>query len=192
MFYIYGVLGMTTNIEPVYFKKIQYNLSVMNGYFKTLLIDLEQKELSYQIAEHKYPSGLRYNPQGSIKVKNYKTDFKAVDVKLNPYNEEIVFSYGLELSEEDISNILPYCNALEFEPYRNKKQETDQKGYLGYLDEAKMKFIGVSFSYLPIIELPMNYIYDDLYAWPHQLLYRAIYDYIISKNKKLKKYIYRF
>ena len=117
------------------------------------------------------------------------TDFKAVDVKLNPYNEEVVFSYGLELSEKDISNILPYCNALEFEPYRNKKQKMDQKGYLGYLDEAKMKFIGVSFSYLPIIELPMNYIYDDLYAWPHQLLYRAIYDHIISKNKELKKYI---
>lgn len=42
-------------------------------------------------------------------------------------------------------------------------------------------------SYLPKIELPMDYIYDGEYEWPSERLYRHLRQDIIDKEKKFRK-----
>ena len=55
---------------------------------------------------------------------------------------------------------LKYCNALDFEPYRNREMSMDDEGYCGYRDEVNVSFTGITDSYISMIKLPMDY-YDD-------------------------------
>lgn len=97
--------------------------------------------------------------------------------------DEIVKSYGIRLSDEDIQKILPYCNALEFEKYRNKEMSTSDEGYIGYMDEVTMYFTAITDSYIPKIELPMEYYYDRAHEWPSERLYRFLVENYLDGNK---------
>ena len=44
----------------------------------------------------------------------------------------------------------------------------DDEGFIGYRDEIKVSFCGVTDSYIPYIELPMNYYYDEKHIWPSE------------------------
>ena len=42
------------------------------------------------------------------------------------------FFEGIKKTEEQMEKLLPYCNALDFEPYRDKKMSMSDEGYIGY------------------------------------------------------------
>ncbi len=49
-------------------------------------------------------------------------------------------------------NLLPYCNALDFEPYRDKKMSMQDEGYIGYRDEINTYFTAITNSHIPKLE----------------------------------------
>lgn len=65
----------------------------------------------------------------------------------------------------------------------------DDEGFIGYRDEIKVSFCGVTASYIPYIELPMNYYYDEKHIWPSEKLYCYIYQTFLNNDKKLKKWV---
>lgn len=69
-----------------------------------MLLNLVEKELSYQL------------------------------VKRHRKNEKILFSYGVKIKDDDLPELLQYCNALDFEPYRNIDESMEYKGMYGYRD----------------------------------------------------------
>lgn len=54
-----------------------------------------------------------------------------------------------KLTDEEYMNLLHYCNALEFEPYRGREMSMKDPGYLGYRDEITMRFSGTALSLCP-------------------------------------------
>lgn len=98
----------------------------------------------------------------------------------------MIFSYGIKLTDEQIQKILPYCNALDYEAYQDKKMSMMDEGYIGYRDEVSLKFSAVTDSYIPRIELPMKYYYDEDHIWPSEKLYRYLVETFFTDKKKLK------
>ena len=47
-----------------------------------------------------------------------------------------------------MQELLSYCNALDFEPYRNKEMISEDEGYIGYRDELQLYFTGITDSYI--------------------------------------------
>lgn len=82
-------------------------------------------------------------------------------VKLDEYENVLIFSYGIKLSSEQMIELLPLCNAREFEPFRNRKMEMGEERYCGYRDKAQLSFRGITGSYIPMIEFPMMYFHDE-------------------------------
>lgn len=70
--------------------------------------------------------------------------------------KKVKFSYGIRVKEEQMQELLPYCNALDFEPYRNREMSMTDKGYKAYRDEYDVEFIGITDSYIPKLELSMS------------------------------------
>ena len=62
----------------------------------------------------------------------------------------------------------------------------DDDGYIGYRDEIQLEFTGITDSYIPKIELPMYYYYDDAHIWPCERFYRYLAYTYMNNNKKLK------
>ena len=60
--------------------------------------------------------------------------------------EKVVENFSVKLTDEDIAQILPYINALDFEPYR---YVDDSEDFIVY-DAPVVKFIGITNSYLPL------------------------------------------
>ena len=199
----------------IYFTKVQFDSWLwreFEGEERTLLLDLVNKELSYQVFKtfdktsaiiDSYPAleefiftdgtKIQYYPSGlhssGVYMKNEKTNFKPIFLHELPIGKKLIFSYGTELTEYEISLLKPYCDTNEFEKYRNRKMKLDEEGCIGYRDEINMEFCGISNSHLPIIKLPMDYYYDEKHIWPSEKLYRYVCENIISKNKILRKYI---
>lgn len=97
----------------------------------------------------------------------------------------MIFSAGIELREEQMEKLLPLCNALDFEPFRNREMSMDDPGYRGYRDEITMWFRGITDSYIPKIELPMELLYDEKHTWPSERLYQYLWENYLRDNKKL-------
>ena len=192
--------------EPIYFSKVMFTEGfIIHSPRSVILLDLPNRELSYQLFSRK-----RNMPaiQGEVKdefwskitgeehidsfssparvTRNGKTDFKAMLLKEDAWEENVEFSYGIKLSQQQYEEILPYCNALEFEPYRNKKMTMHDEGYRGYRDEISVSFCGITDSYIPYLELPMSYYYDEAHTWPSEKLYRHIHRTFLDNDKKLK------
>lgn len=188
--------------EAIYFSKVEFREFL--GYAKEefrLVLDLVNKELSYQEFEQKrnMPSacgivteewnGRLYNYQISFpmkKVRNGKTNFEGIMIEDEQMDQMITFSYGIRLSDEEMNKLLPYCNALDFEPYRNREMSMDDPGFLGYRDEVNMYFTAITDSFIPKIELPMAYYFDEAHIWPSEKLFRYLVDTFFSKTKKLR------
>ena len=49
-----------------------------------------------------------------------------------------IHPWSIKLTDEQMEALLPYCNALDFEPYRNREMKMREEGYIGYRDEAHL------------------------------------------------------
>lgn len=188
--------------EPVYFSKVEFRDRI--GYGKThsvILLDLVQKELSYQVFEwEKQMPAISGSESYEIDGDQYKIDintpaktiksgknkFKQSLLVDEQYNQKVAFSYGIKLSDEKMQQLLPYCNAIDFEPYRNKEMSMSDEGYIGYRDEVSLRFTAISESCIPKMEWDMRYYYDEEHIWPSERLYRYIVLEYFQDNKKLK------
>ena len=190
--------------EPIYFSKVEFRERIGYGYDyrSIILLNIPARELSYQVFKHtvQMPAiqshvltkGLR----GRLEfwdvayparfLSSSKTNFKPVLIPSNHYEKEVVFSYGIKLDNNQMSKLLPLCNALDFEPYRNREMIMGEEGYVGYRDEMRVEFCGISDSYIPKIELPMSYYYDENHTWPSEKLYRYIINDIFAHHKKMQ------
>ena len=119
-------------------------------------------------------------------MRSVSTSFESKLVPDEEYIQEVVFSCGMKLSEEQLQELLPYCNALEFEPYRYKEMSMNDEGFIGYRDEISLHFIGITDSYIPKMEWDMPYYYDEEHIWPSEKLYRYLVLNYVQENKKLK------
>ena len=61
----------------------------------------------------------------------------------------------------------------------------DDAGYIGYRDEVSVRFRGITDSYIPELELPMNYYYDEEHIWPSEKLYGYLVRTFFESNWKL-------
>ena len=84
--------------KPIYFSKIEFKNNFIKDCEGTMLLNLVEKELSYQL------------------VRRYQKD------------ERILFSYGVKIKDDDLPELLQYCNAFDFEPYRNIDESMEFKG----------------------------------------------------------------
>ena len=191
-------------MKPVYFSKVEYRETIGHGNTHSIiLLNIPEKELSYQVFEWKnqmpaiqgikteewYGKEITFDIRRPAKIiKNGKTMFEGKMVEDDFYQDEVVFSYAVNLSEKQMEKILPLCNALDFEPYRNRKMVMGEEGYIGYRDEVNLYFRAVTDSYIPLLELPMDYYYDEEHIWPSEKLYRYLVRAYLSENndKKLR------
>lgn len=187
---------------PIYFSKVEFQEIV--GYenpHSSILLDVVQGELSYQVYEWKRQmpgiTGTEsYEYNGKLQqykishhaktIQSGKNGFLRVLIPDENYEQKVVFSYGIQLTKIQMKQLLPYCNALEFEPYRYKKMSMNDEGYIGYRDEVNIRFIGVTDSYIPKMEWIMRYYYDERHIWPSEKLYRYLVLEYFKNNKKLK------
>lgn len=191
--------------EPIYFSKVEFKERLIYSHIRSsILLDLVKGELSYQRYqwEEQMPvisrvsfdefNGKHYTKAVNIParfIKSGKIDLKQKLVPDEKYIQKVVFSYGIKLSETQLQQLLPYCNALEFEPYRNRKMSMSDDGYIGYRDEINIYFTGITDSQIPKMEWNMLYYYDEAHIWPSERLYRYLVMKYFLNNKKLKGFV---
>ena len=191
--------------EKVYFSKIEFKEYIGYRLNSILLLNLVEGTLAYQVYEiekrihapaitgveteefmgHTWESDIR---KPAMRMRNGKTGFKSVLLVDDIDDKKVVFSYTHKFSECEIKKLLPLCNALDFEPYRDRKMSMDDEGYCGYRDEVSLYFKGVTDLYIPKIELPMDYFYDEEHIWPSEKLYRYVKKTFMN-DKKLKNWV---
>ncbi len=191
-----------TGPGPVYFTKVEYREVIGHGNTSSiLLLNIPEKELSYQVFNWKRQmpaiEGIRTEKIGeyewsdsialpAVKMRNGKTNFKAEILADDVYEQEVVFSHAINITDEQMEELLPYCDAAEFEPYRDRKMSMNDEGFIGYRDEVHLYFRAITDSYIPLLELPMEYHYDEEHIWPSEKLYRYLVKNFFEGNKKLK------
>ena len=99
-------------------------------------------------------------------------------------NYEVTHSIGINIPDEIMPELLEYCDARDFEPFRNRKMDYYDEGRIGYRDEVNMHFTGITNSYIPLLVLPMDYIYDEKHIWPSEKLYRYLVQKFFPYNRK--------
>ncbi|NLG05248.1 MAG: hypothetical protein GX567_15685 [Clostridia bacterium] len=186
--------------DIAYFTKVQFETVTRFGQVEDrMILNIPQRELSFQVFRwkkqmpaisgyttedfHGHVYSFNKNIPARV-VRNGKT--KKSLLESEQYEEQVVFSYGVRLTEEQIEDLLPYCNAKEFDTYRNKKMSMSDEGYVGYRDEVTMRFCGITDSYIPLLELSMSYFYDEEHEWPSERLYRYLVQTYFNENKKTK------
>lgn len=166
---------------------------------KIIFLDIPNQELSIQVIRttddlsdkiYSLEAGFRLGrPDEKVEhIQNItvgKNGIHKVSTKANESCSKVIFSKGIKLTDDEMKELLPYCNALEFEPFRDREMSMDDPGYRGYRDEITMWFRGVTDSYIPKIELPMDYVYDEKHTWPSERLYQYLLENFIKNNKKL-------
>ena len=190
--------------KPIYFSKIEFSQTIGYGNpSSAILLNIPAREISYQVFswEHQAPAiqGIEteewygktfsFNTAYPAKlISSNKTNFKPKLLKEENCTPKAIFSHAIKLTEAQMKELLPLCNALEFEPFRNKKMIMGEEGYCGYRDEVNVKFIGITDSHIPLIELPMDYLYDEEHIWPSEKLYRYIIKQIFEKEPKMQNW----
>ena len=188
--------------QPVYFSKVEFREEIGHGICTNIiLLNLPARELSYQTLCYKrrmpviqgamteqFRSG-QYTfdiSSPAMYISNEKTGFKPRLLKCDALEQEVVFSYGMKLTDAQYEDLLPYCNALDFEPYRDREMSMDDEGYVGYRDEVRMYFSAITDLPIPMLELPMCYHYDETHIWPSEKLYRYLVENFFESNEVLK------
>lgn len=172
-------------VEPFYFSKIEFR-ECAERRENIILLDLEERELSYQEFElvRQMPA-IQEGRSFQVEKKEYimdsgrpgriiqsgKSTFMSRLLPSEYREHRLMHSYGMKLNEAQIEAILPYCNALEFEGYRNRIASVEDEGVTGFADEVGVYFKAVSNTHLPLIELSIEYYHDNEYMWPHEKLY---------------------
>lgn len=191
--------------KKVYFTKVEFREYIGYRLNSILVLDLAEGTLVYQVYErswkkkapaitgsgteeflgHTWDYEIR---KPAVKMRNAKTGFKSVIIEDDVAEYDVVFTHSHKFSEDEKKEVLQYCNALEFEPYRDRKMSMEDEGYCGYRDEVDLYFTGITDSYIPMIELPMDYYYDEKHIWPSEKLYRYIVRTFLT-SKKLRKWV---
>ena len=194
--------------EPIYFTRIMFTEGLSQRYPRSIiLLDLPNRELCYQVyswkknmpaiqGERKDEWWEKITGKERIesfsspakKIRNGKNGFQSMMIKDDYWEEQIEFNFGIRLSQAQYHSLLPYCNALDFESYRDREMSMDDEGYIGYRDEINVTFAAITDSYIPYLELPMHYYYDENHIWLSEKLYRYIYKAFLSNNKQLRKW----
>ena len=99
-------------------------------------------------------------------------------------NYEVIRSVGINISDDIMPELLEYCDARDFEPFRDRKMDFNDKGRIGYRDEVSMDFTGITDSYIPRMVLPMDYYYDEEHIWPSEKLYRYLVKTFFPHDRK--------
>ena len=180
-------------MEPIYYTKVEFRESLGFSEYASgsiLLLNLVNKELSYQKYKQKQ-SGVpiimgekteEFNGKQFIYpffknaaiMKNNKIGFDGKLISTEGIDHEIVYSIGIKIADDDMEELLTYCNALDFEPYRDRKMSMSDEGYIGYRDEVNLCFTGITDSHLPRLDISMDYYYDEDHIWPTEKLYRYL------------------
>ena len=87
--------------------------------------------------------------------------------------QKVVKNFAIQLTDEDIVQLLPYINALDFEPYRN----VDDSQYFMTYDGPTVKFIGITDSYLPLYQQHVYFVGEIGEERP----YEKLFSYIVNK-----------
>lgn len=122
------------------------------------------------------------------RISNERTGFEPRIIRDEQFEQKIAFSYAIKLTDGQMKALLPYCNALEFEPYRDRKMQMGEEGYIGYRDEVRLYFRAITDSYIPMLELPMEYYYDEKHIWSSEILYQYLVKTFLEKEKKLREW----
>lgn len=190
--------------NAIYYSKVEF--IEFSHYFsaiptRVVLLNVVVKELSYQVIRHKrqMPSleGIKTIVQngGEISIdiakpgriiRNSHNGFDGVILSDDIETDEIVFSYGMSIPKNRMEKLLSLCNALDFEPYRDKEPNFDDEGIIGYRDEISMRFRGITDSHIPLLELDMRYYYDKDHIWPPERLYCYWVKNFLENNRHLK------
>ncbi len=193
-------------MKPIYYNKIEYTETIWGSKPRRsrILLNIPEKELSFQSNKIIYKRG--FTPAIKIEkfgeyididtvhvpvklVKSGKNDFAGKVFMEENFDEDVIFSYAEIIDDKQMEELLPYCNALDFEPYRGKEMSMDDKGFIGYRDEVSLSFKATTESYIPLLELPMNYYYDEGHIWPSEKLYRYLMITFFSDRSKFKNYV---
>ena len=186
----------------IYFTKVEYRMVQLpeGNTTSILLLNIPGKELSYQVFNRKRRmpaiTGLQTKRIGeyewidnislpAVKMKNGKTGFKSEVLVDDEYEQEVIRSYAMNITDEQMEELLPYCDASEFEPYRNKKLSMDDEGVDVYLDWAILNFKAITDSYIPLMELPIECFHNKKHMWPHEKLYMYLKKMIVEDSKCL-------
>ena len=118
--------------EPIYFSKVMYvEKLIYRKPHSVIILDLIQNELVYEVISWKSNmpviQGTREEEwlsriqQCSFAapakfIRSGKTNFEPVLIQDETYEKEIIFQYGVKLNQQQFKALLPYCNALDFEP----------------------------------------------------------------------------
>ena len=154
---------MTT--EDIYFSKIEFQkyMSVSKALIFCMVLDLDQRELSYQ--------------EYGIKQRRASDD-----------DNRIILSHGIRLTDEDMERILPYCRVKEFEPYRSDNRFLDSSQYISE-SEAAMNFKGITDSHIPMIKIAMSSFHTKNRRYPNERLFEFLVKNYIKTVRKLKNSI---
>ena len=191
--------------EKVYFSKVEFREYIGYRLNSVLLLNIVERTLAYQVYEEEkrihapaitgieteeFKGRMRESNirKSAMRMRNGKTGFESVLLVDEIDDNEVVFSYTHKFSEWEMKELLPLCNALDFEPYRDRQMSMGYEGYCGYRDELSLHFKGITDSYIPKIELPMDYFYDEEHIWPSEKLYRYVVKNFFS-DKKLKNWV---
>lgn len=108
-------------------------------------------------------------------------------IKYSLETGDILDSKGLKLSNDEMEQILPLCNALEFDKYRNINPDMSSPGFMSYLDDgATRKFIGITDSYIPLMEISMNYSFNIKHQWPTEKIYNFLVQHYVTGKKRFR------
>ena len=88
---------------------------------------------------------------------------------------EVTYVYEKKLSNKHIKNLLPYINALDYEPFRDVEDTMQDEGWCGYRDGQYVEFIAFAEPYLPVYRHNMDYLYKE------QRPYEKLYDFLRRK-----------
>ena len=116
------------------------------------------------------PWGRMYTTMINIPAKEYSCEVWTYQGG----KEKVLGNLAKKLTDGDIQGLLPYINALNFEPYRDREDRMDDPGFEGYRDEYSVHFTGITNSHLPIYRHWMNYFYDEEHTRPYEKLYQYV------------------
>ena len=116
-------------------------------------------------------------------LRSGKTGFRPVTLPVSGERETISFSVGFRLTPAQRQELLPYCNALDFEPFRGKPVPTAE----GCGGEERLILRAVSDSPLPLLTLPVPLSHNEAQPWPGERLYRYLMKQFFGTSKALRR-----
>lgn len=189
---------MMEQSKKIYFSKIIYVQIHGWGRKKTYIqLDMIQNEFSVQVYKLSLDPRAAYNMQRTVYFdKTHKTDLISHAVKIShgkngfvptlipkECDEVCIFTYGTKVKDSILDELKPFCDALKFQPYINKKVDNE---WLAYRDEYTMHFYGFTDSYIPYMHFDMTYVHSK---WPTEKLWDELCNHLIRTNKKLKNIV---